>query len=649
MKKILIPILFLLILIAPKNVFAGTSSSCPTPAGIGKCPDAIPDFYYNATYPDGACQVRVDCVATNFNCATGTCFGPTPPPPTYACPVGTADWAQPDVNLSTQNCCTAGQVPAWNDTDQKWECKQILSLWKLVGGTGPDIYYDEGNVGIGNTSPDGLLDIKGSAADRRLKIGYSGNDPHHIVSYRDMVFDSNAGFYFRDNPTAGDSKTYTDLVYIDRSGKVGIGTTSPEAQLDIGTTTDTWTDSSWGKAIEIPNASVIKWETNCPTCKDEDSWGIGQSTDGVYFVRDYVHLVDKIRKASYPLFITNAGNVGIGTTIPGAKLDVKVSGSVQTKITPNETYIWDYGPGYGVVATSDIGVHAYTATMDSTAVYAEKGTSAKFSLLAKGKVKIVNDSTSDVPFEIIGDGAQTGTGPIWFGYNSAAIQLTDYDNSKKWQITNRGSADADNRNKLMINGYDGSSWFTAMTIDTAGNVGIGTKSPASKLYVSGGAYTSADYDGSANQSAYAFGAKSIAAETSIYSYNAICTANYNGDCSGAGGVVIGSSNTDATVNITNTGYSKFGSITLDGSAGSIYVPAVANIQDMYIDGEIHAIPNTWGEGSAIKGVTGSGCAWSATFSEEGTGTGYCAQGKFVAGIKCTGGNCDNLQLWCCSL
>ena len=80
------------------------------------------------------------------------------------------------------------------------------------------------NVGIRTTTTDGMLDIQGSDATRRLKIGFYDvetskyDSPHHIVSYRDMVLDSHGGFYFRDNPTAGNPNNQNTLVTMGSAG-----------------------------------------------------------------------------------------------------------------------------------------------------------------------------------------------------------------------------------------------------------------------------------------------------------------------------------------------------------------------------------------------------------------------------------------------
>ncbi|MEM4318722.1 MAG: hypothetical protein QW244_00525 [Candidatus Pacearchaeota archaeon] len=76
-----------------------------------------------------------------------------------------------------------------------------------------------------------------------------------------------------------------------------------------------------------------------------------------------------------------------------------------------------------------------------------------------------------------------GVGDTW---NFAGINLKSDENiDKVWQITHR--KEAGNTNKLIISYYNGSWWFQRLTIDAAGNVGIGTTNPSQKLSVAGGA------------------------------------------------------------------------------------------------------------------------------------------------------------------
>ncbi|MDX9779346.1 MAG: hypothetical protein RBT30_03855, partial [Patescibacteria group bacterium] len=120
----------------------------------------------------------------------------------------------------------------------------IGSQWTT---NGTSIYYNTGNVGIGTTAPNRILEIAGSGSTGRLRItdiGSTGAGVDAGVEFANSVgtikgfvgeWDSNSedvdlraevgGLNF---VTAGN-----DVMYINTSGNVGIGTTSPQALLDV--------------------------------------------------------------------------------------------------------------------------------------------------------------------------------------------------------------------------------------------------------------------------------------------------------------------------------------------------------------------------------------------------------------------------------
>ncbi len=117
------------------------------------------------------------------------------------------------------------------------------------------------------------------------------------------------------------------LFFINPNGNVGIGTTGPTANLDIAGSSILWTTSSWGKAFQLANANVIKWGGNAGGTRH----AIGQSTGGLFFLRSTAD--DNSAAATTDVTIDNTGNVGIGTTGPGAKLEVFNGGAAATGIS----------------------------------------------------------------------------------------------------------------------------------------------------------------------------------------------------------------------------------------------------------------------------------------------------------------------------
>ena len=125
-------------------------------------------------------------------------------------------------------------------------------------------------------------------------------------------------------------------------GNVGIGTTTPSSKLDVTTaglgTTQT---TSSGLALVNTTAAAAGFTADLPALR----WsGFGWKTDvtaaspsrglplyvvpvqGAAAPTGYLAFESSVNGAAYPatpsFVITSAGNVGIGTTGPGAKLDV---------------------------------------------------------------------------------------------------------------------------------------------------------------------------------------------------------------------------------------------------------------------------------------------------------------------------------------
>lgn len=116
-----------------------------------------------------------------------------------------------------------------------------LSLW---GQSGSDIYYNTGNVGIGNNNPGARLDISGSGLGRIYAGVWGGGLNYSAIG---LAGDLSVGGYsfasasndkslYINRPTGKDIRfreNNVDQVVVKTAGNVGIGTTSPTNKLEV--------------------------------------------------------------------------------------------------------------------------------------------------------------------------------------------------------------------------------------------------------------------------------------------------------------------------------------------------------------------------------------------------------------------------------
>ncbi len=224
--------------------------------------------------------------------------------------------SSPTSKLSISGSQTAIDLTRGTAGDSKWGfSSDSTALYISELSTGSTDYImtlkeTTGNVGIGTTSPAEKLDVVGN-----VRSTYDANNY--------MQLESNSGGGVLSGKSSGTVttlvRTYGDSYF--NGGNFGIGTTSPAVKLEV--------NGGAGVAAFFKSASNVVPVSLFTTNNAISTIGFkGLGTTSEYHVRvganvnDFIAYTNNTEK----LRITSAGNVGIGTTSPGQKLDVTGGG-----------------------------------------------------------------------------------------------------------------------------------------------------------------------------------------------------------------------------------------------------------------------------------------------------------------------------------
>ncbi len=336
------------------------------------------------------------------------------------------------------------------------------------------VILQSGNVGIGTVSPGRLLTLKkdGSAASIGIDIHNEGTNAadDSIIAFetqgqRDFVIgiDRTDGFFHFDNADALDG---TSAMTIDGSGNVGIGTTSPETNLDV----NIGSDGVHGIVLNSDDANNQSARLLFSNSNDQaNAFSIfKRHVSGTPTLAFAYNANVGSTSGTTALTIEDGGNVGIGTDSPSTALTIKPANAEGFELQESDSTI------------ESLRLESYNS-------------GAVFQMFRDGVENIHMDST--------------GSGDVWFnndgnvgiGTTSPAGALEILHSSGETLILNKTTTeptlkfigDAGNDFTITIAGTnlrvandDGTT--SLLEIEQGGNVGIGDTNPDVLLHVTGG-------------------------------------------------------------------------------------------------------------------------------------------------------------------
>jgi hypothetical protein len=347
-------------------------------------------------------------------------------------------------------------------------------MWFQVSNTERMRINSSGNVGIGTTSPAEKLEVSGSVKIGNLKIqnANSGRIGFNRNTATGAIYDSNSSAIQINGPSSSlnylsieaynSSGNFTNQMVYTGSGNLGIGTTSPDALLDLESATPALriTDTDNNKPYELrvdAETFSIKEVSNSRT--------LMSMTTGAVITLDSLGS-NTVINTSGAMVVPN-GKVGIGTTSPASKLEVY--GNVQndtTSVANSAAYIRgaDVGIAIGQSASSPYGTWIQSQRNSD-------GVNFPLSLNPSGSNVGIGTTSPAAPLDVNG---ATYVRNVIYGYAGGGNQY----GGLSWGGTDEGFLFLKDSNVTKVNiNSNGNSYFNG------GNVGIGTTSPLEKLNI----------------------------------------------------------------------------------------------------------------------------------------------------------------------
>jgi hypothetical protein len=359
-----------------------------------------------------------------------------------------------------------------------------LSLRAMGTSTAAMEITSGGNVGIGTTSPNALLNVVTTTGKSTISIGDTAAGTYsQVLMYGGASrfnwslgaqYNISDAFEITPSTVAGGTTFSTPAFVVTSNSKVGIGTTSPDPfKLAVnGTIGVIGTLGNTLGSYYIDHSGVQSWKIGVTTA-NTSTLSIGNDVGGAF--------------ANKIMNFTNSGNVGIGTTSPTVKLDVQASGvagwftstsdAVPLSVINNGTTV----STVGFKGSTTDNQYVVRCGADGNDFITYTNNTEKLRITSAGRVGIGTASPETKLHIVSNDNANwtttvlntaSGGHSVYTGYNNSTTTI-------RYGVYITGGGND-------IYSYDLQVGSGKLLVRGDGNVGIGTTTPGTKLTVAGG-------------------------------------------------------------------------------------------------------------------------------------------------------------------
>ena len=223
-----------------------------------------------------------------------------------------------------------------------------------------------GNIGIGTTNPNSLLEISASSSSwaAETPIHFTNLDPGQgtgsiIYKMNASGTGSTGGFHFtlKDYSSTLPTTVSDTKLFIRNNGNIGIGSTTPEALLTLNKAS-----GSWSTETPIHFTNLDPGQGTGSIIYKMNASGTGSSGGFHFALTDYSNALP-VAGSDTKMFIRNNGNVGVGTTSPSEKLEVNgntlIRGNLEAKkvkvtATPGSVPDYVFQPNYKLKTLNEL-------------------------------------------------------------------------------------------------------------------------------------------------------------------------------------------------------------------------------------------------------------------------------------------------------